>query len=152
MSPLSRLVHALTWTTPVRPSVRSARATRRHGLRLAPRLDAGALECRCLLSVDSILGTPNPASGVRSIDGTGNLVHGLPLWAISIGLLDAGEPVLGVISIPPLGELYWAVKGGGAWRDGVRLEAHDADSFHTRMGHTAALMLANQRTPRENPA
>src|SRR3954454_8191420 len=50
---------------------------------------------------------------IDPIDGTGNLVHGLPLWAVSIGLLDAGEPVLGVIAIPPLGDVYWAVKGGG---------------------------------------
>ena len=67
---------------------------------------------------------------IDPIDGTGNLVHALPLWAISIGLLDGGEPVLGVIAIPPLGELFWAVKGGGAWRDGERLEARDAESFH----------------------
>jgi myo-inositol-1(or 4)-monophosphatase len=70
------------------------------------------------------------AWSIDPIDGTGNMVHGLPLWAISIGLLDAGEPVLGVIAIPPLGELYWAVKGGGAWRDGVRLQSRDADTFH----------------------
>jgi len=67
---------------------------------------------------------------IDPIDGTGNLVHGLPLWAISLGLIDDGEPVLGVIAIPPLGELYWATKGGGAWRDGVRIRTSDADSFH----------------------
>src|SRR5262245_51572198 len=39
---------------------------------------------------------------IDPIDGTGNLVHGLPLWAISIGLIDRGEPVLGVIAVPPL--------------------------------------------------
>jgi myo-inositol-1(or 4)-monophosphatase len=69
---------------------------------------------------------------IDPIDGTGNMVHGLPLWAVSIGLLDAGEPVLGVIVIPPLNELYWAVKGGGAWRDGERLVALDADDFHNQ--------------------
>jgi myo-inositol-1(or 4)-monophosphatase len=69
---------------------------------------------------------------IDPIDGTGNLVHGLPLWAVSIGLLDAGEPVLGVIVIPPLHETYWAVKGGGAWRDGVRLHAQDAETFHNQ--------------------
>ena len=31
------------------------------------------------------------------------MVHGLPLWAISIGLIVRGEPVLGVIAVPPLG-------------------------------------------------
>lgn len=67
---------------------------------------------------------------IDPIDGTGNLVHGLPLWAVSIGLIDTGEPVLGVIVIPPLNERFWAVKGQGAWRDGVRLAALDADAFH----------------------
>lgn len=67
---------------------------------------------------------------IDPIDGTGNLVHGLPLWAISIGLVEAGVPVLGVIAIPPLGELYWAVKGQGAYRDGERLVVRDADAFH----------------------
>jgi fructose-1,6-bisphosphatase/inositol monophosphatase family enzyme len=67
---------------------------------------------------------------IDPIDGTGNLVHGLPLWAISIGLIDDGEPVLGVIAIPPLGELYWATKGGGAWRDGLPISTSDADGFH----------------------
>jgi fructose-1,6-bisphosphatase/inositol monophosphatase family enzyme len=69
---------------------------------------------------------------IDPIDGTGNLVHQLPLWAISIGLIDAGEPVLGVIAVPPLGELFWATRGGGAWRDGVRLRARDADAFHSQ--------------------
>jgi myo-inositol-1(or 4)-monophosphatase len=69
---------------------------------------------------------------IDPIDGTGNLVHGLPLWAISIGLIEAGEPVLGVIAIPPLGEMFWAVKGGGAWRDGNPLMAVDADTYHNQ--------------------
>ncbi len=69
---------------------------------------------------------------IDPIDGTGNLVHGLPLWAISIGLLIGGEPVLGVIAVPPLGELYWGLKGGGAWLDGRRLAAGDAEAFHTQ--------------------
>ena len=67
---------------------------------------------------------------IDPIDGTGNLVHGLPLWAVSIGLIDAGEPVLGVIAVPPLGELYWAAKGLGAWRDGERLSVPDAERLH----------------------
>jgi myo-inositol-1(or 4)-monophosphatase len=69
---------------------------------------------------------------IDPIDGTGNLVHGLPLWAISIGLIIAGEPSLGVIAIPPLGELFWAVKGAGAWLDGQQLIARDAIEFHNQ--------------------
>jgi fructose-1,6-bisphosphatase/inositol monophosphatase family enzyme len=69
---------------------------------------------------------------IDPIDGTGNLVHALPLWAISIGLIDAGRPVLGVIAIPPLHELFWAVAGGGAFRDGTPLKLGDADEFHNQ--------------------
>ena len=67
---------------------------------------------------------------IDPIDGTGNMVHALPMWAISIGLIDDGEPVLGVIAIPPLGELFWATKGGGAWKDGEQLTCLDSDGFH----------------------
>lgn len=87
---------------------------------------------------DTLTGEEYSASGgggprrwsIDPIDGTGNLVHGLPLWAISIGRIDDGEPTLGVIVIPPLGELYWGVKGQGAFRDGERLNVRDADEFH----------------------
>jgi fructose-1,6-bisphosphatase/inositol monophosphatase family enzyme len=77
-------------------------------------------------------GTGSRRWSIDPIDGTGNLVHGLPLWAISIGLIVNGDPALGVIAIPPLGELYWAVKGQGAWLDGQRLLAGDADTFHSQ--------------------
>jgi myo-inositol-1(or 4)-monophosphatase len=86
---------------------------------------------------------------IDPIDGTGNMVHGLPLWAISVGLIDAGEPVLGVIGIPPVGELFWAVKGAGAWRDGERLQARDADAFHNQDNvcvGTNALRVIDPRT------
>jgi fructose-1,6-bisphosphatase/inositol monophosphatase family enzyme len=86
---------------------------------------------------------------IDPIDGTGNLVHSLPLWAVSIGLMVAGEPVLGVIAIPPLDELYWAVKGAGAWLDGRRLAAHDAREFHNQDNvcvGTNALRAVDPRT------
>ena len=67
---------------------------------------------------------------IDPIDGTGNFVWGFPLWAVSIGLLQDGEPVLGVIAVPRLNELFWATKGHGAWRDGVKIETKDADKFH----------------------
>jgi myo-inositol-1(or 4)-monophosphatase len=69
---------------------------------------------------------------IDPIDGTGNLVHQLPLWAVSIGLIDDGEPVLGVIAIPPLNELFWATRGGGAYRDGERLHARDGARIHNQ--------------------
>jgi len=51
---------------------------------------------------------------VDPIDGTKNLVDGIQLWATMIALLVDGEPVLGVVDAPGLGERYDAVRGGGA--------------------------------------
>jgi len=57
------------------------------------------------------------------VDGTANLLHGLPLCAISLGLVERGRPVLGVIEHPFLGARYWAVEGQGAFANGHRIQA-----------------------------
>jgi len=58
---------------------------------------------------------------VDPIDGTTNLVWGLPIWGVSLGLLIAGESVLGAVNLPRLGERYSFRRGGGAWRNGARI-------------------------------
>lgn len=78
---------------------------------------------------DSGSGSPRLWS-IDPIDGTGNLVHQMPLWAISVGLAYEGEPVLGVIAIPQLGETCYAVSGQGAFLNGKSIYANDSDSFH----------------------
>jgi myo-inositol-1(or 4)-monophosphatase len=55
------------------------------------------------------------------LDGTANFVHGFPSVGVSIGLVVDGEPVLGVVHAPMLGNLYSARRGGGAFRDGERI-------------------------------
>jgi myo-inositol-1(or 4)-monophosphatase len=57
-----------------------------------------------------------PAAGRWSwsldpIDGTRAYVCGLPSWTTLIALLDAGEPVLGVVDVPRLDELYMGHEG-----------------------------------------
>jgi histidinol-phosphatase len=52
---------------------------------------------------------------VDPIDGTKNFVRGVPVWATLIALIDAGEPVVGLVSAPALGRRWWAAKGSGAW-------------------------------------
>jgi myo-inositol-1(or 4)-monophosphatase len=39
---------------------------------------------------------------VDPLDGTSNFAHGVPIWAISLGLLYKGVPVFGYIHLPPL--------------------------------------------------
>ena len=51
---------------------------------------------------------------VDPLDGTTNYSQGLPVFAVSIALQHKGETVVGVVYAPYLGELFTAVKGGGA--------------------------------------
>jgi myo-inositol-1(or 4)-monophosphatase len=55
---------------------------------------------------------------VDPLDGTKEFIAGIPEYAIAVGLVDAGEPVLAVIHNPANGELYSALRGGGAWMNG----------------------------------
>ena len=63
---------------------------------------------------------------VDPLDGTSNFLHGIPHWAISIGLerrLQDGSSELaaGVIYAPAVDELFWAEKGAGAFVNERRL-------------------------------
>jgi myo-inositol-1(or 4)-monophosphatase len=52
---------------------------------------------------------------VDPLDGTTNFLHGVPLFAISIGLEREGQLVAGVIYNPVMDEMYTAEKGKGAF-------------------------------------
>lgn len=52
------------------------------------------------------------------VDGTVNFIHGVPLWAISLGLIHEGRAVAGVIDHPALGTTYAAAEGLGATCNG----------------------------------
>jgi len=54
---------------------------------------------------------------VDPLDGTTNFLHGVPHFAISIGLEREGEIVAGVVYQPISDELFWAEKGSGAFID-----------------------------------
>ncbi|MEP7241424.1 MAG: inositol monophosphatase family protein [Devosia sp.] len=52
---------------------------------------------------------------IDPLDGTTNFLHGIPLFAVAIGLQRGDEIVSGVIYNPISDELFVAEKGGGAW-------------------------------------
>jgi histidinol-phosphatase len=47
------------------------------------------------------------------IDGTRSFVRGVPLWGTMVGWVEDGDPVLGVVHLPALGETIWAARGEG---------------------------------------
>lgn len=65
--------------------------------------------------------TSAPTWIIDPIDGTTNFSSALPLTCVSIGFCVGAEPVLGVVFAPMTSELYLAVRGFGAFRNGVRL-------------------------------
>ena len=52
---------------------------------------------------------------VDPLDGTKEFIDKVPEFAVSIGLVEAGAPILGVIYNPALDELFWSIRGQGAW-------------------------------------
>src|SRR5438128_3507137 len=75
---------------------------------------------------DAILGEEEGEKSGRSgkrwiidpIDGTYSFVHGVPLYAVLIGLEIDGESVLGVVNLPALDEIVFAARGIGCfWND-----------------------------------
>jgi 3'(2'), 5'-bisphosphate nucleotidase len=58
----------------------------------------------------------DPLDGTREFTGGGND------FAVNIGLVRNGRPVLGVVGVPATGEIFGGIVGAGAWRqkDGDR--------------------------------
>lgn len=72
---------------------------------------------------------------IDPLDGTTNFLHQIPHFAVSIAYYRAGQPVCGVIYNPIRGDLYEAVRGGGARHLGTRLQvANHAALSETLIG------------------
>jgi 3'(2'), 5'-bisphosphate nucleotidase len=53
---------------------------------------------------------------VDPLDGTREFAAGNDEFAVNIGLVRDGRPVLGVVGIPAAGELFGGIVGRGAWK------------------------------------
>ncbi len=78
-------------------------------------------------------------SGVRWIvdplDGTMNYVYGYPAYCSSVAAEVDGEVAVAAVSETPTGSVFWAVRGGGAWRDDRRLAVrHQTDLGRALVG------------------
>jgi myo-inositol-1(or 4)-monophosphatase len=58
---------------------------------------------------------------VDPLDGTTNFLHGLPHFAISIGVKAGKDIIAGIVLDPVKDELFWAEKGAGAFVNDRRL-------------------------------
>jgi myo-inositol-1(or 4)-monophosphatase len=61
---------------------------------------------------------------IDPIDGTSNFLNGFDYFAISIGLLHYGKPILGVVVRPMTGEIFYAGEGlGSFWKKSIEHRA-----------------------------
>lgn len=58
---------------------------------------------------------------IDPLDGTANFVHGVPHYSVSLALAKGKEVLVGVVYHIPLKSTYWAIKDGGAFKDGRKL-------------------------------
>jgi myo-inositol-1(or 4)-monophosphatase len=58
---------------------------------------------------------------IDPLDGTINYANGIPMFAVSIGLVVGGRPTVGVIYDPSRDEMFTARVSDGAYLDGVRI-------------------------------
>jgi myo-inositol-1(or 4)-monophosphatase len=75
---------------------------------------------------------------VDPIDGTRDYVRGRRGWAVSVALISAGRPLLGMLCAPARDEFWHGEAGQGSWRNGARLVAS------TRTGLAGARVPAKQ--------
>lgn len=66
---------------------------------------------------------------IDPLDGTTNFVHGVHPYAVSIGLLEYGEPVAGVVYEVSGNEVFKAWKNGGAWLNDKPIHVSDSEKL-----------------------
>jgi len=70
-------------------------------------------------------GTAGSEAGTRfrwvvdPLDGTTNLIHGLPVFCVSVALVDGSQPVVAVVYDPNRDECFTARTGGGTKLNGL---------------------------------
>jgi myo-inositol-1(or 4)-monophosphatase len=82
---------------------------------------------------------------VDPIDGTVNYLYGYPWYAVSLAAQVDGVSVAAAVVEPETGREWTAVRGAGAWRDGVPLRVSDATRLDVSLVATGFGYQADRR-------
>lgn len=66
---------------------------------------------------------------IDPLDGTTNFIHGLPVYSVSIALMQGAELVIGVVYEINQDETFRAVRGGGAFANERPIRVSDAPTL-----------------------
>jgi myo-inositol-1(or 4)-monophosphatase len=64
---------------------------------------------------------------VDPLDGTKEFIAGLPEYCVAVALVEDGVTVLGVLHNPATDEVFWAVRGGGAFLNGQPVSVREGN-------------------------
>ncbi|MXW26451.1 MAG: histidinol-phosphatase, partial [Dehalococcoidia bacterium] len=84
---------------------------------------------------------------IDPIDGTKSFIHHVPLFGTLVALERDGEPVVGVVACPAVGETAWASRGGGAFLNGEPTRVSDTPSLGEATVLTTSSASLLQRSP-----
>ncbi len=65
---------------------------------------------------------------IDPLDGTTNFIHGLPPYAISVGLMDGNEVIVGIVYEVCADECFYAWKGSKAYLDKKEIKVSETSS------------------------
>ncbi len=84
---------------------------------------------------------------IDPIDGTKSFIHHVPLFGTLVALERDGEPVVGVVACPAVGETAWARRGGGAFLNGEPARVSDTAALGEATVLTTSSASLQRRTP-----
>jgi myo-inositol-1(or 4)-monophosphatase len=70
---------------------------------------------------------------IDPLDGTTNFLHGFPHYCVSIALRVGEEVMVGVVHDPTSGRMFTAVRGRGAFLDGMRISVANRPGLREAM-------------------
>ena len=82
---------------------------------------------------------------IDPLDGTSNYIHNIPIFSVSIGVMEKNEMKAGVIYDPVHGEMFWAEKGRGAYLNKKRIHVTQVSAFSDALMTTGIPFRARDR-------
>ncbi len=118
------------------------------------KLDLIADAAACEVLLDAGIGVISEESGITNgdaalrcvvdpIDGSTNCDHGVPFFATSLCVLDDEGPRVALVRNQATGVTYSAIRGQGAWRDGVAISPSSTTELHDALVAFSGLPTAH---------
>jgi len=86
---------------------------------------------------------------IDPLDGTTNYAHQLPLWSVSIALTYKRKVIIGVVYIPVMNDLYYAVLGKGAFCNNQRIKVSRISDISKSLTVTG-IPYSTKEEPKDN--